>query len=72
MPTAPQRIAPCGAQSRWPLFALGINKQLDLQTALTELGRVLALSQGWYEQRQVVQFWFIAALAATCLLLALI
>src|SRR5450631_116329 len=30
-------------------LALGINKQLDLQTALTELGRVLAYDQGWYE-----------------------
>jgi hypothetical protein len=59
-------------QSRSPLFALGINKQLDLQTALTELRPVLAFAQGWYERSQVVQFWFIVAVAATCLLLALI
>jgi hypothetical protein len=38
---------------------LGINKQLDLQTALTEFGRVLADNQGWYDKRQVVQVWFI-------------
>ena len=27
---------------------LGINKQLDLQSALTEAGRILAMKQGWY------------------------
>src|SRR5256885_2005164 len=32
-------------------LALGINKQLDLQTALTEAGRVLAHYQGGYEHR---------------------
>jgi hypothetical protein len=53
-------------------IALGVNKQLDLQSALTELGRVLATSQGWYEQRQVVQFWFILAAGSICLLLGLI
>jgi hypothetical protein len=36
-------------------LALGINKQLDLQSALTEAGRVLAHYQGWFEQRQLVQ-----------------
>jgi uncharacterized membrane protein YbhN (UPF0104 family) len=53
-------------------IALGVNKQLDLQSVLTELGRVLATSQGWYEQRQVVQFWFILAAGSICLLLGLI
>lgn len=37
------------------LIALGINKQLDLQTALIEGGRCLALAQGWYEERRIVQ-----------------
>jgi hypothetical protein len=41
------------------LLFLGINKQLDLQTALTELGRIVARRQGWYEQRQRVQIDFI-------------
>ena len=36
-------------------FFLGINKQLNLQTALTEAGRYLAYYQGWYGQRQLVQ-----------------
>ena len=47
-------------------LALGINKQLDLQTALTEAGRVIAHLQGWYEQRRSVQLDFICLVAATC------
>ncbi len=48
----------------WALAAillglLAINKQLDLQTLLTEIGRCAARAQGWYENRQVVQRWFI-------------
>lgn len=41
------------------LLLLGINKQLDLQTALTEIGRILAAKQGWYERRQRVEVDFI-------------
>jgi hypothetical protein len=52
-------------------LALGINKQLDLQTALTEAGRVLAHLQGWYEQRRSVQIGFIGLMAIICLLLAM-
>ena len=44
-------------------LALGINKQLDLQSALTEIGRMLAYRQHWYAQRQMVQVAAIAALA---------
>lgn len=43
----------------WLLVGLGVNKQLDLQTALTELGRVLAFQQGWYGERRVVQVAFV-------------
>lgn len=56
------------------LLLLGINKQLDLQTAFTELGRVLALQQGWYENRRSVQIYFIysvLAVAFTLLISAL-
>ena len=59
------------------LFALGVNKQLDLQTAITVWGRWLAVEQGWYEERRFVQKIFvvlvvvlgiavIAALARLC------
>ena len=52
-------------------LALGINKQLDLQTALTEVGRMLAQSEGWYNQRQVVQLAFIVLVAIICVVAAL-
>lgn len=52
-------------QRLWWLMAasmafFGINKQLDLQTAFTEIGRAVAQSGGWYEQRHKVQVAFIA------------
>ena len=47
-------------------FFLGINKQLDLQTAMTELGRIVAFAGGWYEQRQTVQVYFIIGVAGIC------
>lgn len=46
------------------MLFLGLNKQLDLQTALTEAGRIVARSQGWYEGRRVVQVAFIALVGA--------
>jgi hypothetical protein len=47
---------------------LGINKQLDLQSALTEIGRMLAFSEGWYPERRLVQAVFIGIVALACLL----
>jgi hypothetical protein len=44
------------------LFALAVNKQLDIQSLLTDIGRVLAHRQGWYEARRGVQKTFILAL----------
>jgi hypothetical protein len=41
------------------LLFLGINKQLDLQSAFTEAGRLLARDQGWYRQRSTVQMAFL-------------
>lgn len=41
---------------------LGINKQLDLQSLITVIGRKVALEQGWYERRHIVQVWFIGGL----------
>lgn len=45
------------------LVALGVNKQLDLQGALTEAGRILSSQQGWYDNRRQVQEAFIASIA---------
>jgi MFS family permease len=42
---------------------LAVNKQLDLQSWLTQWGRDIALTQGWYEQRIVMQKGMIYALA---------
>lgn len=58
------------------LVLLGINKQLDLQSALTEIGRLIAVYQGWYETRREVQGWFISTVGllviATLTLVALL
>lgn len=40
------------------LMLLGVNKQLDLQTWLTLTGRRIAVAQGWYEHRRIVQLFF--------------
>ena len=41
------------------MLLLGINKQLDLQSWVTQLGRDIALAGGWYEHRRVFQALFI-------------
>ena len=44
------------------LFFLCVNKQLDLQTAMTELLRQIALEDGWYGVRRRFQLGFIVAM----------
>jgi hypothetical protein len=61
----------------WAIFsallaALGLNKQLDMQTALTEIGRIMARQEGWYERRAIVQKDFIAILCASGATLAVL
>ena len=53
---------------RWLWLAIGlvmsllcVNKQLDLQTLFTDVGRVVAARGGWYGQRRVVQWVFVVA-----------
>lgn len=46
------------------MAALAVNKQLDLQTALTATGRCMARAQGWYDNRALVQLGFIVGLVA--------
>ncbi len=63
------RFAPVGTVVQWPAFwailavalaALGLNKQLDLQSLLTtQMVRDLAQRQGWYAQRRIYQARFI-------------
>lgn len=57
------------ARGLWLLIAmlmavLAVNKQLDLQTALTAAGRCMAHAQGWYDNRFWVQLSFIGLLIA--------
>jgi hypothetical protein len=40
-------------------FLMGINKQLDLQSLLTAVGKYFAHKQGWYDNRKIVQGFFI-------------
>jgi hypothetical protein len=46
------------------MLLLALNKQLDLQTWFSQVGRDLAVSQGWYDHRRIVQVAFILLLAA--------
>jgi hypothetical protein len=60
----------------WIMLALGlaapaVNKQLDLQSALTAVGRCVAQADGWYAERRAAQAGFIAAAAAVALIAAL-
>lgn len=50
----------------------GFNKQLDLQTLFTQVGRQIALSGGWYDERQSVQLIFILILFAAAIVAAVI
>ena len=43
------------------MLALGINKQLDLQTALTAALRTMAKESGWFDQRREIQRIFVIA-----------
>ena len=45
------------------MVILGVNKHLDLESWLTEFGRNIALSQGWYETRSIVQQPLVAGVA---------
>lgn len=46
------------------LIAFGINKQLDLQSLFTELARMWAKQDGWYNDRRTVQKMAIALMVA--------
>ena len=54
------------------MLALAINKQLDLQSLLTAIGRCTAKAQGWYEQRRGFQREFIIWLGLAVLALGVV
>lgn len=53
------------------MLLLGLNKQLDLQSLLTEAGRILSFKLGLYEQRREFQKWFMIGLLSVSSLGAL-
>jgi hypothetical protein len=58
-----------GSRGLWLLVAtlmtfLCLNKQLDLQSLFTDIGRVLSHNQGWYAKRREFQKWFVLAVLA--------
>ena len=58
------RLALCWLGLALLLAALGINKQLDLQSLLTQVAKDMAYAQGWYEERRRVQVAFITGILA--------
>ncbi len=48
------------------MLALGINKQLDLQTLATQVGRDIIRSWGLYSERRELQLGFILAVVLVC------
>jgi hypothetical protein len=51
---------------------MGVNKQADLQTLLTTVGKAVASSGGWYEQRRIVQAAFVLVFAVAGLVTAIL
>ena len=45
------------------LVFFAVNEVFDFQTLITDIGKITAKRDGWYEGRHVYQVWFIAALA---------
>ncbi len=41
---------------------LGVNKQLDLQSCFTQIGRDISKTGGWYESRRIVQGIFVVVM----------
>ncbi len=59
----------------WLLVALGmgalcVNKQLDLQSLFTAIGRVIAWHGGWFEQRRSYQVWIVLGVISVAGVLA--
>lgn len=46
------------------MLLLGLNKQLDLQSLLTDIARILSKEQGWYSERRAFQKMFILGIVA--------
>ncbi len=67
---------PRGSREIWAVVAvlmliMCVNKQLDLQSLVTDIGRVLAKRDGWYANRHTAQEHFIEGIVVTAAALAL-
>jgi hypothetical protein len=68
--------APVLIERRWwtglsmLMILMGINKQLDIQTLFTDIGRDMARAQGWYGEHRMVQGYFIVGLVVSGLIIA--
>jgi hypothetical protein len=51
------------------LLFLGVNKQLDLQSCVTQLGRMILPAMGWGHHKRTIQFGFILFVAFIAFLL---
>ena len=70
------QVGPKGERRFWFILCgilafLCINKELDLQSLLTAVGRGVSREQGWYEQRRDYQLFFIVALGLVALVMTL-
>lgn len=54
------------------MLVLAVNKQLDLQSLVHVTGRNVAIKQGWFDQRRVVQRWFLVGVGVAGVLSVLV
>lgn len=70
------QVGPKGERRLWFILCgilafLCINKELDLQTLLTAIGRHVAKAQGWYDNRREYQLIFIILLAVAAVVITI-
>lgn len=68
-PQMRRRVAGFWAVLAGILLFLALNKQLDLQSAMTAAGRCIAIAEGWYSDRRRVQVAVILGICAAGLVL---
>lgn len=54
------------------MAVLGLNKQLDLQSLLTQIVRFMAVAGGWYHQRHTIQLLFVICLGSSAIIAAIV
>ena len=54
------------------MFIMGMNKQLDLQCFFIAVVKKMALAQGWYSRRRILQICFVAFVAVFGLILLIL